>query len=516
MGLVYGPQHAKEYYETDLEFPLLSITIPQLTAEIANDTQKLRVVVLLTDQTEIFRGNIYKSDCPFWKDTCTLQPILTWYFNKELGVTPEFIEITLGKGDRGIDHWNDMLTLVTKKLSQLKCERAEKVYISHQAGTPAISSAVQFATISQFNKVSFLVSNQFYSDGYSMVPKAQVIPISTYQRALQIEKAKQLIEKGEPSAALEILTDIPGINSAIFQKLNSLVNRFNIRADSESSAKSEFEPKAAGKRIVDALDLIEIFLENGNSVLGVTLLAAAQETFLKAAIIHLVSQLPENKPDKRLPKLSKSLRPSDLIAWENKGLFLKSGDRLEATVSNFREWKKAKFDIAEFLKFPVPEELDKNLNTEGSSNDFGFFWGNNKKKYISNRSNNPKFYLEDVHDKNDFTPNNSRLLKWFNNLTKIEVWDLLTWYCNEGRDRELDIRNQLIHNLRGSIKEDLIKYLQGPERTDFENSDDVVAVYRKYVKHKFGKALQNVGLGESYSPENQLKQELQQLANEIQ
>lgn len=518
LGLVYGP-HAKERYETDLEFPLLSITIPKLRAEIANDTQKLRVVVLLTDQTEIFLGHIYKSDCPFWKDTCTLKPILKWYFNKELGVTPEFLEIKLGKDNSGIDHWNDMLTLVTKKLSELKCDRAEKVYISHQAGTPAISSAVQFATISQFNKVSFLVSNQFSSDGYSIVAKAQVIPISTYWRALQIEKAKQLIEKGEPGAALEILTDIPGINSDTFNKLKSLVNRFNIRADSNSSvpAQSEFEPQTAAKRIVDALDLIEIFLENGNSLLGVTLLAAAQETFLKAAILHLVSQLPEKKPDKGLPKVSKNLRPSDLIAWENKGLILKSKRNLKKAGTDFNEWEKIDFDIAKFLKFPVPEEKDKDKKAKGSSKDFYYFWGRHDQQYISDDSNKPSFYLKNIREDKYFEPNKSRLLKWLKNLSKIEVWDLLTWYCDEHRDRELDIRNQLIHNLRGSIKEDLIKYLQGnPKEAELEKSDDVVAVYRKYVKQKFGKALQNVGLCESYSQENQLKEELQQLANEIQ
>ena len=65
----------------------------------------------------------------------------------------------------------------------------------------------------------------------------------------------------------------------------------------------EFEPKEAVQRIIDALELIEIFFDNKNYLQGISLLSAAQEVFLKAAIINELRnqyptiEIPVNNPN---------------------------------------------------------------------------------------------------------------------------------------------------------------------------------------------------------------------------
>jgi len=79
-----------------------------------------------------------------------------------------------------------------------------------------------------------------------------------------------------------------------------------------------FEPPDAGRRVRDALDLIEIFFEQENYLQGITLLAAAQETFMKAAVIKAL--------DQKFPVIgcvgskNYNFSPLEILQWTNQGL----------------------------------------------------------------------------------------------------------------------------------------------------------------------------------------------------
>jgi hypothetical protein len=138
------------------------------------------IALLLTDQSEIFKdkNTRRKPKCPYWQDTCKLEPILQRYFQDKFPqakYTPIFLSPT--SGDKGLADWDYVLDLVREKLHNFKFdgEEIKTVYVSHQAGTPAISSAVQFASLARFrNNVEFLVSNEYNQQAYT-------IPRSTFE-----------------------------------------------------------------------------------------------------------------------------------------------------------------------------------------------------------------------------------------------------------------------------------------------------------------------------------------------
>lgn len=330
LGLVY--RHYLEQHGDDLEFPILDSLMPMILEESSkNDSNSsLKILVLLTDQSKIFdesdSNEIGLANCPYWQDTCTLEPIFEWYFQKELQIKPDFclIQPINSQERKGIDHWNEMLTVVKKKLDEscetLNLEPNEVVYVSHQAGTPAISSAVQFVSIGKFKTVKFLVSNLFYNPkaGEKIEErqyKPEVIDSSTYWRSLQVQKAKELIIKGFPGSALELIRGL--VDQSIIDQLETWVNIFNIKATVDNK-KDEFKPENAIERVRRALDLIEIFFKQENYLQGITLLIAAQETFLKAAVVYLNSQ----KPGK-----TGNLSSVDRLKWDEKGLFSKSENK---------------------------------------------------------------------------------------------------------------------------------------------------------------------------------------------
>ena len=102
------------------------------------------------------------------------------------------------------------------------------------------------------------------------------------------------------------------------------------------------------------------------------------------------------------------------------------------------------------------------------------------------------------------------LLNWLYQLTstkKEDYWKLLTWSCTSLREHEFDRRNQLMHNLRGVKKEEMILYLTDPEelrkyledkvsycsnsqRINLDQSVD--EVYRNEIKGKFISALKTL------------------------
>ncbi|MEB3827783.1 hypothetical protein [Phormidium sp. CCY1219] len=159
MGLVYHSEVLDNYWQ-DLAFPLLDTFRQVFENGLATPT---RIIILLTDQTQIFNDDQQEeSDCPFWQDTITLQPILQRYFQQHFPTKPEFHTISVSPNPNeeypvGIDNWEEMVKQVDAVLKEAQSKQNpppnQLAYVSHQASTPAISSAVQFLTLSQFDPV---------------------------------------------------------------------------------------------------------------------------------------------------------------------------------------------------------------------------------------------------------------------------------------------------------------------------------------------------------------------------
>ncbi|HEY9599528.1 MAG TPA: hypothetical protein V6D33_17840, partial [Cyanophyceae cyanobacterium] len=205
LGKVYedsSPQVQQEILSY-LTFPLLDNFVEKL-----KDSAPDAIAVLLTDQSEIFKSNAErrKPKCPYWQDTCTLKPILKEYFNDKFpDANCVWIPLSPASGDKGLDDWNDVLDLVRTNLrkqldnEQIKVDASDKVYVSHQAGTPAISSAVQFVSLAEFRtNVEFLVSNEYNQ-------QTDTISRSTYLGAIQQQEAKALLGRHDYSGVRDIL-----------------------------------------------------------------------------------------------------------------------------------------------------------------------------------------------------------------------------------------------------------------------------------------------------------------------
>jgi len=180
MGIVYGD--AIGTHGQYLKFPLLDRFYEELT------TTPDRIIVLLTDQEDIFDASDRNDpDCPYWKDTCTLQPIFEHFFKQRFNIDIEPMFLQPKSGSKGLDDWDATLKLVQIELDKLGITHNDEVIVSHQAGTPAISSAVQFVSLVKFQgKVSFLLSNERSQE-------VNLIPYSSYFQSMEIEEAKKLL-----------------------------------------------------------------------------------------------------------------------------------------------------------------------------------------------------------------------------------------------------------------------------------------------------------------------------------
>lgn len=210
MGRVYSPA-LKEHY-SDLDFPLLNSFLNYLkNPETKVDLS--RIIVLLTDQSEgVKSAEKNKPSHPFWQDTCTLQPILEKYLQEQfpdVKVDPErdFLILKPEKNEQtesnqiGLDDWNDVLKQVQAKFKNLEIPEEATVYVSHQAGTPAISSAVQFESLAQFGRrVKFLVSNEYSQETRS-------ISRSNYLLSLQLQEAKALLKRHDYAGVKLLVSD---------------------------------------------------------------------------------------------------------------------------------------------------------------------------------------------------------------------------------------------------------------------------------------------------------------------
>ena len=190
LGIAYDK--SGEAVTSQLEFPLLKAFQQQLeTHQVSID----QIIVLLSDQSEVFDEDDRESArCPYWQDTCLLYPLLAAHLQTQFP-SAQVSQLLLKPTAKtaGLDNWNEVLKLVQRQISSLELE-PETVYVSHQAGTPAISSAVQFSSLAKFgDRIRFLVSNEYESDRTGFVES------SSYLHGIQVEQAKKLLDRHDYS-----------------------------------------------------------------------------------------------------------------------------------------------------------------------------------------------------------------------------------------------------------------------------------------------------------------------------
>jgi hypothetical protein len=211
LGTVYEENAAEVQEEiwSYLTFPLLSNFI-ESKKESKEESKILdglgAIVYLLTDQSAIFHSDEErrKPKSPYWDDTSKLQPILERYFQKEFTDEVKLIPLKLSPAEKpGLDDWDKVLALVKDELNTIKLDsEPDTVYVSHQAGTPAISSAVQFMSLARFREdVKFLVSSEYSQE-------TKTIHNSTYLGALQRQEAIALLEQHDYAAVKSLLNDL--------------------------------------------------------------------------------------------------------------------------------------------------------------------------------------------------------------------------------------------------------------------------------------------------------------------
>ena len=208
MGIVYGQNLDDEVFK-DLHFPLLD----KFTEYLQSTKRPDKIIVILTDQEKVFDNNNRNKKSPYWQDTCTLQPILEKYFEKKYPQlkTNEhicYLRLTPKAHEKGLDDWDYCLKLVDNRFEQeIVClpetKKPANIFVSHQAGTPAISSAVQFTSLAKFEKqVKFLVSNEYSQE------KALPIPSSNYLQGIKLQEAKELLGRYDYSGVEKILNEL--------------------------------------------------------------------------------------------------------------------------------------------------------------------------------------------------------------------------------------------------------------------------------------------------------------------
>jgi len=224
MGIVYGD--AIETYWDRLTFPLLDGFCQEFKTDKKNKPD--RIIVLLTDQEAIFddysRGD---AACPYWQDTYTLQPILKHYFSQVFGekFANEKIEFSVLKpqqGADGLDDWDATLTLVKAELARWEenkwISKGDRVIVSHQAGTPAISSAVQLTCLIRFGKkVQFLVSSELAPD------RTKFLKGSSYFETLQFKKLEDLLARDDYAGVASVVDSLGLEDSVLKVKLDHLL-----------------------------------------------------------------------------------------------------------------------------------------------------------------------------------------------------------------------------------------------------------------------------------------------------
>lgn len=216
LGRVYQKQlDLQDNIFNYLTFPLLE----DFTQKVQQSGELSQIVLVLTDQSKIFADNRTERGqrSPYWQDTYELLPILERYFSKQLPNTQVVEPIVLQPETvaDSLDNWDSVLELVRQKFAVLNSDllvtdsELEAVYVSHQASTPAISSAVQFMALSYFgDRVRFLVTSENQSNlrtSNNPTKSAQLIESSSYLRGIKKQQARELLKFGNYAAVQGLL-----------------------------------------------------------------------------------------------------------------------------------------------------------------------------------------------------------------------------------------------------------------------------------------------------------------------
>jgi hypothetical protein len=214
LGIVYKASESERQQEiwSYLTFPLLDNFVDVFRKNPEQYSAPEAIAVLLTDQSAIFGDHQRrKPKTPYWQDTCELKPILQRYFKDRFPEIPsefvEFIQLEPTTQEQSLDNWNSVLELVRGKLHTLtiadqpiQLNPGANVYVSHQAGTPAISSAVQFCGLAKFGAhVKFLVSSE------QNAALTDIVESSSYLRGIEVQQAKKLLEWHDYLGIKEVL-----------------------------------------------------------------------------------------------------------------------------------------------------------------------------------------------------------------------------------------------------------------------------------------------------------------------
>jgi hypothetical protein len=235
LGTVYGSVIDQNFQ--DLDFPLLDNFLQKFNDE---EVALEKVFIFLTDQEEFFAQDSKLKSCHFWNDTSALKPIISEYLKQRLNISVENqdFRILKPKGTtEGLDDWNAVLNIVQEEISELPIHPESTIYVSHQAGTPAMSSAVQFVCLTRFGKqVNFLLGSERNANS------TKFIESSTYLYQLQIQQAKILLDRPDYFGVKELLgtTGIEEIDRlleiAIFWNLAQF-NKFSSNLKESSNSK---------------------------------------------------------------------------------------------------------------------------------------------------------------------------------------------------------------------------------------------------------------------------------------
>ena len=265
LGLVYADQIEK--HSATLRFPRIEALLQKLAQ---CQPQPQRIVVLLTDQSNLFGKSDRKPVSPYWRDTCELEPLLRHYLTQALpNATQEYLLVSPEASHSGLDHWDSTLSLIQALLGQVKCPPKKPIYVSHQAGTPALSSAVQFVTLTQFgSQVQFLVSNEFHANS------SELIPSSTYLLGIRLQEARRLLNRYDYAGLQDVLEqDLSALESAIGQKISGLLKCAIFWNQAQFSEFANSLPHRAPERTqywwwpaYESAYLAVVRLEQGNTV----------------------------------------------------------------------------------------------------------------------------------------------------------------------------------------------------------------------------------------------------------
>lgn len=201
LGVVYSQPQAEQHFD-DLVFPLIDNFLSKI-----KDQPIDKIILVLGDQSIFQPAERSSQNHAYWQDTCTLQPLLEKYLQQKLEESSpdlQFQTLLLRPTStaEGLDDWNAVLKLVQDEFLSLEFPDNATIYVSHQAGTPAISSAIQFTSLSRFGQqVKFLVSNERDSK------LTRVLDSSEYLKGIRQREALTLLDRHDYSGVEALVRD---------------------------------------------------------------------------------------------------------------------------------------------------------------------------------------------------------------------------------------------------------------------------------------------------------------------